>query len=236
MARIEERQYDNIVKHNSNSNSRKFNNSSSSSSSSSADFLSQLDQSLSYSIEKDVDYGYGNIDAIWHISLHPSLPSSKFGFVKIQSQREKGGTADQDEKDNQYSFRKIEEAIGRGIRSGCDKVFLVADNEEMAKSVSGRIEWLSSFGSIVRFDAVSIGISPNQHKPSGSIPSQQRVPKGEKIRKEEMRKREAKFDKYNRPKGERAKEQESKDKRLEREIKLDENSKPKGQRSKEYDV
>jgi hypothetical protein len=226
MARInEERHYDNIVKHSSN-----FNNSSSSSSS---DFLSQLDQSLSYSIEKDVDYGYGKIDAIWHISLHPLLPSSKFGFVRIQSQE---GTADQDEKDNQYSFRKIEEAIGRGIRSGCDKVFLITDNEEMAKSISGRIEWLSSFGSIVRFDAVSIGVSPNQHKPSGSIPSQQRVPEGEKIRKEEMRKREAKFDKYNRPKGERAKEQESEDKRLEREIKLDENSKPKGQRSKEYDI
>src|SRR5215211_5328773 len=167
MAKIEERQYDNIVKHNNSSDS--------------------------------------------------SLPSSKFGFVLIQSQQ---GTADQDEKDNQYSLKKIEEAIGRGIRSGCDKVFLVADNEEMAKSISGRIEWLSSFGSIVRFDAVSIGVSPNQHKPSGSIPSQQRVPEGEKIRKEEMRKREEKFDKYNRPKGEKA-EQESDDEKLEREIKLD---------------
>ena len=220
MAKIE-RQYDNIVKHNSNSNP----------SLPKSDFLSQLDQSLSYSIEKDVDYGYGKIDAIWHISLHPSLPSSKFGFVKIQSQE---GKADQDEKDNQYSFRKIEEAIGRGIRSGCDKVFLVADNEEMAKSISGRIEWLSSFGSLVRFDAVSSSISPDQKKPSTNIPSQERVPEGEKIRKEEMRKREEKFDKYNRPKGERAKEQESDDKKLEREIKLDENSKPIGQ--KEYDV
>jgi hypothetical protein len=28
----------------------------------------------------------------------------------------------------------------------------------MAKSISGRIEWLSSFGSIIRFDAVSIGV------------------------------------------------------------------------------
>jgi hypothetical protein len=101
----------------------------------------------------------------------------------------------------------------------------------MAKSISGRIEWLSSFGSIVRFDAVSIGVSPNQQqkKPSTITPSQQRVPKGEKIRKEEMRKREAKFNKYNRPKGKRA-EQENKDERLEREIKLDENSRPKGQR------
>jgi hypothetical protein len=220
MARInEERQYDYIVKHNSHNSNSNFNNPSTSS----IDFLSQLDQSLSYSIQKDVDYGYGKIDVIWYISLHPLLPSSKFGFIKIQSQGN-----DQDWKDNQYSLRKIEEAVGRGIRSGCDKVFLVADNEEMAKSISGRIEWLSSFGSIVRYDAVSLGVSPDQQKPSGSIPSQQRVPEGEKIRKEEMREREEKFDKYNRPKGERAKEQESKDTKLEREVKLDENSRQKG--------
>jgi hypothetical protein len=219
MARInEERQYDDIVKHNSNS---KFNNPSSS------DFLSQLDQSLSSSIEKDVDYGYGKIDIIWHISLHPALPSSKFGFIKIQSQEGKG---DQNWKDNQYSLRKVEEAIGRGIRSGCDKVFLVADNEEMAKSITGRIEWLSSFGSIVRFDTVCIGVNPNQTKPSTNIPSQERVPEGEKIRKEEMRERKEKFEKYNRPKGKRAIEQESEDKKLEREFKLDENIKPIGQK------
>ena len=138
-----------------------------------------------YLIEKDVDYGYGKIDAIWHISLHPSLPSSKFGFVKIQSsQNGEEKAVDQDWKNNQYSFRKIQEAIGRGIRSGCDKVFLLVDNEEMTKSISRRIEWLSSFGKVIRFDAVSTGVSPNQHKPSGSIPSQQRVPDGEKIRKE----------------------------------------------------
>jgi hypothetical protein len=224
MAKIEERHYDDIIKHHNNSNS--------SSPSSQSDFLSQLDQSLSYSIEKDVDYGYGKIDAIWYVSLHPSLPSSKFGFVKIQSQQE-GKGADQDWKDNQYSLRKIEEAIGRGIRSGCDKVFLLVDNEEMAKSISGRIEWLSSFGSIVRFDAVSTGLSPNQHKPSTITPSQQRVPEGEKIRKEEMREREEKFDEYNRPKGERA-EQESNEKNIEREIQLDENNRPIGQ--KKYDT
>ena len=160
--------------------------------------------------------------------MHPSLTLSKFGFVKIQSQPERKGN-DQDWQDNQFSFRKIEEALGRGIRSGCDKVFLVVDNEEMAKSISGRTEWLSSFSSLVRFDAVSIGLSPNQKKPSTNIPSQERVPEGEKIRKEEMREREEKFDKYNRPKGERA-EQESKDQRLEREMKLDENSNPIGQK------
>src|SRR5215207_4899969 len=215
MARIEEPQYDKNLSNNNNNNP--------SSSSSSFDFLANLEKTLSYSIEKDVDYGYGKIDVIWHISLHPSLPSSKFGFIKIQSQGN-----DQEWKDNQYSLKKIEEALGRGNRSGCDKVFLVADNEEMAKSISGRIEWLSSFGSIVRFDAVSLGSSPNQKKPSTNIPSQERVPEGEKVRKEEIREREAKFDKYNRPKGKRA-EQESEGERLEREIKLDENSRPIGQ-------
>jgi hypothetical protein len=48
-----------------------------------------------------------------------------------------------------------------------------------------------------------------------------------------MREREEKFDKYNRPKGERA-EKESENERLKREIKLDENSRPRGQ--KETDV
>jgi hypothetical protein len=221
MARIEEPQYDKYLNNNDNNNPLP---------SSSFDFLSNLEKTLSYSIEKDVDYGYGKIDVIWNISLHPSLPSSKFGFIKIQSQQEgKAAAADQDWKDNQYSLRKIEEAIGRGIRSGCDKVFLVVENEEMAKSISGRIEWLSSFGSIVKFDAISTGLSPNQQKPSTITPSQQRVPEGQKIRKEEMKEREEKFDKYNRPKGERA-EQESKEDKLEREIQLDENNRPIGQK------
>ena len=44
-----------------------------------------------------------------------------------------------------------------------------------------------------------------------------------------MREREEKFDKYNRPQGERA-EQESDEKKLEREIKLDENSRLIGQK------
>ncbi len=173
---------------------------------------------------------------MWHISLHPSLFTSKFGFVKIQSSQNEGekAAADRDWKDNQYSFTKTQQAIRRGIRIGCDKVFLVVDNEEMAKSISGRIEWLSSFGSIIRFDAVSTGLSPNQQKPSTITPSQERVPEGEKIRKEEMREREEKFDKYNRPQGERA-EKESDEKKLEREIKLDENSRPIGQK-KEYDI
>jgi hypothetical protein len=48
-----------------------------------------------------------------------------------------------------------------------------------------------------------------------------------------MREREEKFDKYNRPQGERA-EQESEERKIEMEIKLDENNRPIGQ--KKYDI
>src|ERR671933_773778 len=89
----------------------------------------------------------------------------------------------------------------RGIRSGMDKTYLVVDNEEMAKSVSGKIEWLASFGSIIRLDSISLGLYPEQKEPAIIKPSQERVPEGEKLRKEEIRQREEKFDRYNRPKG-----------------------------------
>ena len=132
--------------------------------------------------------------------MHPSLPDIKCGFVALEANE--GGSQD---KDNQMSLRKIEEAAIRGIRSGLGKVYLVAGNEEMAKSVSGKIEWLASHGSLVRLDSVSLGISPEQAGSAVLTPSQKRVPEGEKIRKESMREREAKLEKHNRPKGERRK-------------------------------
>jgi hypothetical protein len=84
----------------------------------------------------------------------------------------------------------------RGIRSGLDKVYLVAPNEEMEKSVSGKIEWLASFGSMLRLDAVSLGISPEQRGSAIITPSRKRVREGEKIRKRTIRKREAKFERH----------------------------------------
>jgi hypothetical protein len=93
----------------------------------------------------------------------------------------------------------------RGIRSGMDKTYLIAQNEDMAKSVSGKVEWLASFGSLIRLDSFSLGLYPTQQEPAVIKPSQKRVPKGEKLRKEKMRKREEKLDKYNRPKGSRKK-------------------------------
>jgi hypothetical protein len=49
----------------------------------------------------------------------------------------------------------------------------------MARSVSGKIEWLASFGSIVRLDSISLGLYPEQKSPSIIKPSQERVPEGE---------------------------------------------------------
>jgi hypothetical protein len=60
---------------------------------------------------------------------------------------------------------------------------------------------VASFGSIIRLDTISLRIAPNQQSSSAVlIPSQQRVPKGEKIRKQTIRKREAKINKYSNPK------------------------------------
>lgn len=60
---------------------------------------------------------------------------------------------------------------------------MVVPNEEMAKSVSGKIEWLASFGSLLRLDAISLGIFPEQQESAVTTSSQKRVPEGEKIRK-----------------------------------------------------
>jgi hypothetical protein len=190
------------------------------------DSLVQAGQEKGFKVEQNVDYGAGPIDVIWNVNVHSALPNIKCGFVTLGSEEEGGN---QDTEDNQLSLRKIEEAAFRGIRSGLDKVYLVAENDDMAKSVSGKIEWLASHGSLIRLDAISLGLYAEQQESSVIIPSQKRVPEGEKIRKETEREREEKFDKYNRPHGER-KDKESKEERMEREVKLDENSRPEGQK------
>lgn len=74
-----------------------------------------------------------------------------------------------------------------------------------------------------------MGLYLEQQESSVITPSQQRIPEGEKIRKQDEREREEKFVKYNRPQGER-REKESEEERMERELKFDENSRPKGQK------
>ena len=149
------------------------------------DLLMTMGKEKGFEIEKNIDYGYGQIDLVWYINLHPLLQSIRCGFIALGSEEElydiNNGGGSKDSEDNQYSIRKIEEAAMRGIRSGMDKVFLVVQNEEMAKSVSGKIEWLASFGSLLRLDVISLGIYSEQKEPVLITPSQQRVPDGEKI-------------------------------------------------------
>jgi hypothetical protein len=182
-----------------------------------------------FEIQQNKDFGAGQIDLVCKIAIHPSLPSINCGFIILRSEQ---GEGDKDWLDNQFSIRKIEEAAMRGIRSGMDRVYLIADNEEMAKSISGKIEWLASFGSLLRLDAISLGMFPTQQQESAVItPSQKRVPQGKKIRKQTIRKREAKIDKYNRPKGEKSKKESKRVKNV-RETLLDKHARPKSQRKK----
>jgi hypothetical protein len=85
-----------------------------------------------FEIVQGIDYGAGPIDVVWSINVHPALPDIRCGFIALRS--EEGGS--QDTEDNQLSLRKIEEAAIRGIRSGMDKTYLIAENEEMAKSAA----------------------------------------------------------------------------------------------------
>src|SRR5215218_7235648 len=192
------------------------------------DSLVQAGQEKGFKVEQNVDYGAGPIDVIWNVNVHSALPNIKCGFVTLGSEEEGGN---QDTEDNQLSLRKIEEAAFRGIRSGLDKVYLVAENDDMAKSVSGKIEWLASHGSLIRLDAISLGLYAEQQESSVIIPSQKRVPEGEKIRKETEREREEKFDKYNRPKGERRRREHPLKKGI-RESRVDRHSRPRNQKPK----
>lgn len=191
------------------------------------DAIIDMGQERGFKVEQDVDYGAGPLDIVWNVNVYPALPNIKCGFVVLKA--EEGGN--QDTEDNQLSLRKIEEAAFRGIRSGLDKVYLVAENEEMAKSISGKIEWLASHGSLIRLDAISLGLAPEQTKQAVVTPSQKRVPQGEKIRKQTMREREAKLEKYNRPKGERRRREHPLKKGI-RESKIDRHSRPRNQKPK----
>ena len=190
--------------------------------------LIEAGEEKGFEVEQDVDFGAGPIDAVWNINVHPALPNIKCGFVVLKA--EEGGN--QDTEDNQLSLRKIEEAAFRGIRSGLDKVYLVAENEEAAaKAISGKIEWLASHGSLVRLDAISLGLAPEQTQQAVITPSQKRVPQGEKIRRQTMRKREARLEKYNRPKGEPRRREHPLKKSI-RESKIDRHSRPRNQKPK----
>jgi hypothetical protein len=191
------------------------------------DTLIRLAEERGFEVEENKDVGAGLIDVVFKINIHPSLPAINCGFIVLKS--DEGGSKDYE--DNQFSLRKIQEAIMRGIRSGLDKVYLVAPTEEMAKSVTGKVEWLASFGSLLRLDAISLGIFPEQQESAVITPSQKRVPRGEKIRKQTIKERESKIERHSKPKGEKSRK-ESKVKKRVREALLDKHNRPKGQRKR----
>src|SRR5215207_7701554 len=191
------------------------------------DALISMLEERGFEVEKNKDSGAGLIDVVCKVNIHSSLPAINCGFIVLKSD-ERGS---KDYEDNPFSLRKIQEAIMRGLRSGLDKVYLIAPTEDMAKSVTGKIEWLASFGSLLRLDAISLSIFPEQQVSAVITPSQKRVPRGEKIRKQTIKKREAKIERHSKPKGERSRK-ESKLKKNIRESLLDRHSRPKGQRKR----
>ena len=211
--------------------------------------LMELGRQRGFEVEAGKDYGAEPIDVVWHIKIHPALRDITCGFIiakplakTLNEAIAKGDVKRREDFEDDQSWQEysdkevaylkdIEEAAIRGIRSGMDKVYLVAENEEAAKAISGKTEWLASHGSLLRMDAICLGFSMDQRGSSVIKPSQKRVPKGEKIRKQAIRKREAKLEKYNRPKGQR-RVREPKEKRKEREEKLERFSRPKGQKLK----
>jgi hypothetical protein len=191
------------------------------------DTLIDIAKEKGFEVERNKYFQAGPIDLVYKINIHPSLPPINCGFIVLLS--EEGGS--QDWEDSQFSLRKIEEAIIRGVRSGLDKVYLVAPNEDMAKSISGKIEWLASFGSLLRLDAISLGVFPQQQESAVITPSQKRVPQGKKTRKEKIKERESKIERHSKPKGEKSRK-ESKVKKRVREALLDKHNRPKGQRKR----
>ena len=72
---------------------------------------------------------------VWNIKFHPALDVFRCGFIQLKEHE--GGSRDLD--DGQFSLGKIE-AIMTGMRCGIDRLYLLCDNEDIAKSVTGQIE------------------------------------------------------------------------------------------------
>jgi hypothetical protein len=132
--------------------------------------LAKIGKKYGIDSETEKDYGFGLIDLVWNIKFHPAFDPIAVGFVKLKEQE--AGSSDL--KDGQFSLRKIEEAMMAGIRSGMDRTYILCDNEEIAKSVTGQIEWLSSFGCLIRFDAYASAVFPGQKEQLKITPSETR--------------------------------------------------------------
>ena len=100
------------------------------------------------------------------IKIHPALRDITCGFIiakplakTLSEAVSRGEVRKREDFEDDHSWQEyrdkevaylsdIEEAAMRGIRSGMDRICLVAENEEAAKAISGKIEWLASHGSI----------------------------------------------------------------------------------------
>ena len=88
---------------------------------------------------------------------------------------------------------------------------------------------------MIRLDAISLGLALNQQSSTVLTPSQQRVPEGEKIRKQDMREKEKRsLTNIIDLKVKEVKKKAKRAKKIEREIMLDEFSKPKDQKQQRH--
>jgi hypothetical protein len=129
--------------------------------------LEKIAKNYGFKTEAGKDFGFGTIDLVLNIRFHPALDPITCGFIKLKEQE--GGSRDL--QDGQFSLRKIEEAIMIGMRSGMERTYLVCDNDDIGKSVTGQIEWLASFGSLIRIDGYSAGISSLRESKTRIVPS-----------------------------------------------------------------
>ena len=84
---------------------------------------------------------------------------------------------------------------------------------------------------MLRLDAISLGIFPEQQESAVITLSRTRVPEGKKLRKQTIKKREAKIERHSKPKGERNRREGKLKKRI-RESRLDRHNRPRGQRKR----
>ena len=71
------------------------------------DALISLAEERGFEIEQNKSLGAGPVDLVFKINIHPCLPSINCGFIVLKS--DEGGSKDYE--DNQFSLRKIQEAI-----------------------------------------------------------------------------------------------------------------------------
>ena len=124
----------------------------------------ELGREKGFEVEAGKDFGTRPINVAWHMAIHSALRDIICGFIvmKLLTQtvnkavaRGKVKTREDFEDDRRWQEYRDKEAAMQRIRSGMDRVCLVAENEEAAKAISGKIECFASHGSLLHMDAVN---------------------------------------------------------------------------------